>query len=472
MDQLKISNGGIVDGNGHPVQLRGVNIGGWMNMEHFINGYPGTESRLRALMKARLGQETANFFFERYLDYFFTEQDVAYIKSIGLNAIRLPVNYRHFESDLAPFEYLESGFARLEQVLQWCEEHGVYVILDLHSVQGWQNGDWHCDNSSRQTLFWTHKQFQDRFIALWQEFARRYRHRAVVAIYSILNEPLSNAPFGRFGPDEIYEPDWQKMNAIYQRAIQAIRSTGDEHIIALEGDYYSVLFSGLEKINDPNVMLSSHNYLEITTSAIPAYPLQLGDTYWDRNQIKKQFEETEGWQIARRWDVPLLVSEFGLNTKYSDDKAIHQMDAFADQINVYDQLNVHWTFWTYKDVGVMGWVQLALDSLYLNTIQPMLAAKDALRPDFGWLAGYPSDIQEPITAICQKIEQFLPDLDRNANRRYFAQAAMSTYTADQLQEVFVQQFAGKTESELDAILQSLKLEQCKPHPQLTTVLKR
>jgi hypothetical protein len=27
---------------------------------------------------------------------------------------------------------------------------------------------------TRATLFWTHKQFQDRFVALWEAFARRY----------------------------------------------------------------------------------------------------------------------------------------------------------------------------------------------------------------------------------------------------------------------------------------------------------
>ena len=33
--------------SGAPVFLRGICVGGWMNLENFINGYPGGEARLR-----------------------------------------------------------------------------------------------------------------------------------------------------------------------------------------------------------------------------------------------------------------------------------------------------------------------------------------------------------------------------------------------------------------------------------------
>ena len=79
----------------------------------------------------------------------------------------------------------------LDKVLSHCERHGLYVILDLHSAQGWQNVHWHSDNASRISLFWEVAFYQDRFVALWQEFARRYR-RAVIAGYDVLNEPCAN----------------------------------------------------------------------------------------------------------------------------------------------------------------------------------------------------------------------------------------------------------------------------------------
>jgi hypothetical protein len=104
MDLLQVKGDQIVDSQGRSVFLRGVCVGGWMNMEDFINGYPGPENGL-CDAKA-LGAEKAESFFDRWLDYFFAEADVEFLKSLSCTVVQLPLNYRHIESDLAPFEYL------------------------------------------------------------------------------------------------------------------------------------------------------------------------------------------------------------------------------------------------------------------------------------------------------------------------------------------------------------------------------
>jgi len=149
---LRVSDGRIVDAQGTPIQLRGTCVGGWMNMEDFIDGYPGAEHGLRAALSDMIGPGKAAFFFERLLDHFFTEDDVAFMKACGATVVRLPLNYRHFERDSAPFEYVEEGFARLDRAIEWCAKHDLPAILDLHAVQGWQNTDWHSDNANRHAL--------------------------------------------------------------------------------------------------------------------------------------------------------------------------------------------------------------------------------------------------------------------------------------------------------------------------------
>ena len=107
---LQVKSNQIIDDHGHEIRLRGTCIGGWMNMENFINGYPGDEHGLRAAMADELGPGKAQFFFDRWLDYFLAEEDIAYIKSTGANVVRLALNYRHFENDSQPFTYLDAGF--------------------------------------------------------------------------------------------------------------------------------------------------------------------------------------------------------------------------------------------------------------------------------------------------------------------------------------------------------------------------
>jgi endoglucanase len=471
MDFLQIKNGKVVDRNDLPVYLRGVNIGGWLNFEHFLNGYPGSESNLRRLMQQKLGEQKANFFFERFLDHFFNEADVRFLAECGLTALRLPLNYRHFESDLAPFEYLESGFARLDQALNWCEKHSIYVILDLHSVQGWQNGDWHCDNSSRHALFWFQKHSQDRFVALWQEFARRYKDRAVVAGYNLVNEPLTNAPYGRFSPDADYRPDWENMNWIYRRTCQAIREIDPHHIIILEGDYYSTRFEGLAEPFAANLLYSNHNYIEVATTPIEAYPLTLNGTYWDSRHIQQQFAESEGQRFAQTYNVPLLVGEFGLNMVYPSPEVSPKVKVFRDQVGAFNRFDCHWTFWSYKDLGVMGWLQTAPESLYNQTIKPVLEAKADLGVDFGWLAGFEPEIQGPMNAINARIMAHLPGVDAQTNFRYLSQAAMSCFVADQLQNLYVAQFVDKSEAEIDAILASFAFNNCVERKELSRAVR-
>src|SRR5919199_3054346 len=94
----------IVDGDGQEVVLRGFGLGGWMNMENFITGYPANEQAQREAIRNVLGEELYQLFFDRFLEYFFTDADAGFVSSLGLNLVRLPLNYRHFEDDMRPFE--------------------------------------------------------------------------------------------------------------------------------------------------------------------------------------------------------------------------------------------------------------------------------------------------------------------------------------------------------------------------------
>src|ERR1700730_17508551 len=107
---LKVVGNQIRNADGQAVTLRGFGLGGWMNMENFITGYPANEQAQREAIRKVLGPELYELFFDRFLEYFFTEDDARFVSSLGLNLVRLPINYRHFEDDMRPFELNEQGF--------------------------------------------------------------------------------------------------------------------------------------------------------------------------------------------------------------------------------------------------------------------------------------------------------------------------------------------------------------------------
>ena len=110
MDFLQVKNGKIVDQSGTEVYLRGTCVGGWMNMEDFINGYPGTESGMKREFAKAMGAGKSELFFEKILDNFLNEDDIRFIGETGANCIRIPLSYKHFEDDMNPFVYKEEGF--------------------------------------------------------------------------------------------------------------------------------------------------------------------------------------------------------------------------------------------------------------------------------------------------------------------------------------------------------------------------
>ena len=54
---IQVDGDRLVLPDGSPIVLRGVGLGGWMNMENFITGYPGAEFQQRAALRKALGDE-------------------------------------------------------------------------------------------------------------------------------------------------------------------------------------------------------------------------------------------------------------------------------------------------------------------------------------------------------------------------------------------------------------------------------
>ena len=191
------------------VRLRGVNLGGWMLIEDYMIGLPWTEWKIREQFRRVLGEESYSAFFNAYMESYIAEADIAFLAQCGFNFVRLPFNYRHFESDLAPGKWQEDGFRRLENIVNLCRKHNIWVLLDLHAAPGAQARDQNAGSAYGEVYFWNYQNFMDRAAALWKEIARRYRGDSAVAGYNLLCEPVTHDP--------------ARLNAFYWQTIRACR---------------------------------------------------------------------------------------------------------------------------------------------------------------------------------------------------------------------------------------------------------
>jgi endoglucanase len=452
---LKVSQNQIHNQAGEQVILHGIGLGGWMNMENFITGFPANENAFRRVVQRALGKEKADFFFDRYLEYFFTAEDARFIRSLGLNLVRLPFNYHHFEDDMNPTVIRASGLEQLDRVIQICAEHEIYTILDLHAAAGYQNQDWHSDNPSQQALFWQHKHFQDRAVWLWEIIAERYKDNPWVAGYDPLNEPS--------------DPSGKQLDVFYQRVVGAIRRVDPEHIIFLEGNRYSQDFSVLGPPL-PNVVYALHNY------AIPGfmdgedYPGVSRGEYFDKSVLSANLKQTCQYMLDNR--TPIWVGEFGPVYTGNPEKDRMRYQILMDQLDLYKDLGASWCLWTYKDLGLQGLVGLKPDSTWVRKIRPILEKKAILGVD-SW-GGSDENVRHIMEPIEQTFAEFFPnykpfpfDAKWLINR-----TVRHILLAEPLIEDFYPLLQGLDFDEIDALVASFQFSNCTVRQQLVEIIKK
>ena len=68
---IRTSGSQFLGPDGEPLLLRGVCLGGWLNMENFITGYAANETLMRREVRKVIGDDRADRFFDRLLTQFF-----------------------------------------------------------------------------------------------------------------------------------------------------------------------------------------------------------------------------------------------------------------------------------------------------------------------------------------------------------------------------------------------------------------
>ncbi len=340
---MKIKGRDLVAG-GKPVHLRGIGLGNWMLVEHFMIGLLQVDYVMRQTFTDVLGPEKSAAFWNAYMDSYLSETDMARIRTMGFNHVRLPFSYRHFESDAHPGQWREEGFRRLDSVIGWCRRQGLWVLLDLHSAPGCQASDWNAESAHGEIFLWDDANDQERVAALWHEVARRYRNEPTVMAYEVLNEPDTSSP-----------AQAASLNAFHLRCIQAIRKVDKRHIIIVNGDKHATDLRALDAatFKDPQVMAAFHFYHQSTPplGQITNFPCVHDGQTIDENyliQRTRLLERADRQRIQR----PEYLDEFGIG--YWGPGVAAQRKIIETVIRTCERNNINWCMWHWKDVHGMG----------------------------------------------------------------------------------------------------------------------
>ena len=312
-DFLRVEGTQVVDSNGTPFFIRGTNLGCWLNPEGYMFHFPSraaSASLIDTGIRQLCGPEYALGFWQRFVDSFITEQDIAYLAGTGVNTLRLPLHWKMFTDDrYLCFGAAEDGYRLLDKAVGWCRKYGIRLILDMHCCPGGQTGD-NIDDSDGYPWLFREKSSQDLLVSIWKDIARRYRKEPAILGYDFMNEPV---PHYFADKEELY----MLCTDLYRRLCREVSKVDPNHILIIGGVNWNGRFSPYEGVDfGSNVMFQCHIYkCPPTVGSIKAF---------------LRFRESSG--------KPMFMGETGENT-----------DEWVEKFRLaMEKEKMGWTFWTYK----------------------------------------------------------------------------------------------------------------------------
>ncbi|RRG07846.1 MAG: glycosyl hydrolase family 5 [Lactobacillus sp.] len=330
-----------------PLVLRGLGIGTWMNIEHFMVGLPGPQSMILSSMDDIYGEGKGEAFLNTYIDDFISADDFDFLNEQGINFVRVPINYRLFLDDNT-MEFKEFGFEKVTKLLNLCEKHHIFCMLDMHTAPGGQNPDWHSDNRTGVPQFWEFKQLRDQLVKVWGEIAKRFGAKYSYLLgYDLLNEPAM--------------ANWTYLNEFFGDTVREIRQHDRNHAVILESDHFAMDFSNLTDIEDSKLIISFHYYPTVWKS-------NLLDRNLSRSERKKEFDNglVDVLSTMSHLHHPLICGEAGYDIDADDVQ--FSMDLLDDTVDLFENHGISWCLWAYKDACFMGITHPKTDSTWMKLV--------------------------------------------------------------------------------------------------------
>ncbi|WP_300686250.1 cellulase family glycosylhydrolase [Chryseobacterium sp.] len=323
---LKTSGQKIVNDKGENIQLRGLGLGGWMLQEGYMlktADFAGPQYKIKEKITDLIGEEGMNEFYKAYLKNGITKQDIDFLAKAGFNSIRLPMHYNLYtipiekEPVKGKDTWLDEGFKMTDDLLQWCADNKIYLILDLHAAPGGQGNDANIsDNDKSKPSLWDSEENQRKTIALWKKLAERYKNSPWIGGYDLINEP--NINFTGKNPNGTDEMSNAPLWKLQKDITAAIREVDKKRIIFIEGNAWGNNYNGLPDIWDHNMAFSFHKYWN----------------YNDDSTLKSVLD------LREKHNIPIWLGETGENSNVW----------FTELIQLLDKHNIGYAFWPMKKI--------------------------------------------------------------------------------------------------------------------------
>lgn len=284
-----------------------------------------------------------------------TEQDIVDFAALGGNLLRVGFARQPLMRKEPPYDFDEDAFAKLDRILDWCETHGVRVVIDPHTVPGTARNI----TTVPSDELWKDYRWHELAVRLWSELARREHHRgAVLAGYNLLNEPGVPTGFPESGPGS-----W---NELAGKLIAAVRRFDPDRPLIVEPPVgrpsrFAALIDRMQGMkylappSDPHLVYSPHVYVpqEFTHQGVSKdlpsglqYPGKVDGVFWDKAKLRQALEPVREFQ--RKYNVPIYIGEFSA-ANFTGDSGNRYL---RDLIDLFEEYGWSWTYHAWRSAPV------------------------------------------------------------------------------------------------------------------------
>lgn len=310
---LRVEGPNLIKPDGEKFFIQGINLGNWLNPEGYMFFFQDVSS-YRLINEAfceMAGPDFTKWFWKEFKKNYITEDDIKYIKQTGMNSIRIPFHYKLFTNeDYMGLDADHDGFELIDQVVEWCRQQDMYVILDMHDAPGGQTGD-NIDDSYGYPWLMESEESKALFCDIWKNVAEHYANDTIILGYDLLNEPIAHY----FLEDHAQLND--SLEPLYKRCVEAIRTVDKNHIVLLGGAQWNGNFKVFKDSKfDDKLMYTCHRYW--------------CDTLQANIQDFVQFRDSV--------NLPMYMGETGENSD----------EWIAGWTRLMERNNIGWHYWPYK----------------------------------------------------------------------------------------------------------------------------
>lgn len=317
-----------------------------------------------------------------------TKALIDFVKANGFNAIRIPCSWNQYLANSTNAQIKADWLARVKEVVQYCVDNDMYVIVNIHWDGGW------LENNCTETKKVENNAKQKAF---WEQIATQLRGFDEHLLFASANEPnVDNAT------------QMAVLNSYHQTFIDAVRSTGGKNA------YRNLIIQGpstdIEKTNKLMTTLPTDKVANRMMAEVHFYPYQFTlmtkDESWGKmfyywgagNHSTTDTERNPTWGEEADVDkffksmktqfvdkgIPVILGEFGaIKRDLTGDALTLHLKSRADFLKyVVKQSRANGMIPFYWDAGFMGVNTMTIFNRTNNTVydtQALTALQDGLK---------------------------------------------------------------------------------------------